>query len=175
MTVPYFILYRSAQVAAVLAILLSIAVPVVPLRVQFALAVGIILLIGIPSGAIHHPIFQNLVKLVWKSREMILFCFNCVLLATAYAMQWWLIAVCALSVFIVIFACHFGQSNWNYVDLCSKPASRVVYLSGRGFLLSVSVLFFIRVFPLLHTLLVGRLYKKENHQVRLLSSLSKGN
>ena len=165
MTVLHSILYLIAHGTAVLA-LLSIAVLGVPLQVQFASAAGMILFISMPSGAINHPIFQNLTRLVWKSREMILFCFNCVLLTTAYAMQGWLITVVALSVFIVIFMCRFGQSNWNYVDLCSKLASCVVYLSGRGFLLSVPVLFFIRVVLLPHTLLVGRLYKKENNQVR---------
>jgi len=96
MTARYPILYRTVQGIAILTVLLSILLPSVLLQVQLAMAVGMILLVGIPHGATDYLIFQNLSRPMWGSKEMTQFYFNYVLLMAAYAVVWWLMPAVAL-------------------------------------------------------------------------------
>jgi Brp/Blh family beta-carotene 15,15'-monooxygenase len=123
-----------------LAVLLSLLLPGVVLQVQLALAVGMILLIGIPHGATDYLIFQNLSRPMWGSKEMTQFYFNYVLLMAAYAMLWWFIPAVALAVFLIISMYHFGQSNWNYIPFENKWWAYGTYLLWGGFVLLTPIL-----------------------------------
>lgn len=140
MTARYPILYRTIQALAVAAVLLSIVLPGVVLQAQLLLAVGMILLVGIPHGATDYLIFQSLSRPMWGSREMTQFYFNYVLLMAAYALLWWLMPALALAVFTFISMYHFGQSNWNYAAFSSKWAAYATYLLWGAFVLLTPIL-----------------------------------
>lgn len=140
MTSRYPILYRSIQGVALLAVLISIILPGLLSSVQLVLALGMILIIGIPHGATDYLIFQQLSRPLWGSREMTRFYINYILLMAGYALLWWLLPVAALLLFLGISMYHFGQSNWNYLRFQSKFEAAGTHLLWGSFVLFVPIL-----------------------------------
>jgi len=140
MTSRYPLLYRSIQGLALLAVLVSLLVPGLLSSVQLGVALGMIVLIGIPHGATDYLIFQQLSRPLWGSREMTRFYVNYVLLMAGFALLWWLLPVAALLLFLGISVYHFGQSNWNYIAFKSKFEATGTHLLWGSFVLFVPIL-----------------------------------
>ncbi|MEQ8704812.1 MAG: Brp/Blh family beta-carotene 15,15'-dioxygenase [Phaeodactylibacter sp.] len=140
MTSRYPILYRSIQGIAFAAVLISLLIPGWLSNVQLIIALGMILLIGIPHGATDYLIFQQLSRPLWGSRELTRFYVNYILLMAGFALLWWLFPVVALLVFLGISIYHFGQSNWNYVAFESKAEGAGTHLLWGSFVLFVPIL-----------------------------------
>lgn len=140
MTSRYPVLYRSIQGLALLAVLVSLLVPGLLSSVQLILALGMIVLIGIPHGATDYLIFQQLSRPLWGSREMTRFYINYMLLMAGYALLWWLLPAASLLLFLGISVYHFGQSNWNYIAFRTKAEATGTHLLWGSFVLFVPIL-----------------------------------
>jgi Brp/Blh family beta-carotene 15,15'-monooxygenase len=140
MTSRYPYLYRAIQGIAGLLILLNFIAPVFLQQTQLLIAVLLIVLIGIPHGATDYLIFKNLSRPLWGGKKMNRFYFNYLLLMLAYACLWWLLPGLALGVFVLLSIYHFGQSNWNYVEMNRKWESFSVYNLWGSFVVLTPIL-----------------------------------
>jgi len=91
MTARYPFLYRILQGSAVFFILLGFFVPQLLQQSQLFIALGLILLVGIPHGATDYLIFKNLSRPIWGTKRIHQFYFNYVLLMLAYGLLWFLV------------------------------------------------------------------------------------
>lgn len=140
MTSRYPLLYRSIQGIALAVVLLSLLLPGLLSQLQLVLALGLIVLIGIPHGATDYLIFQHLSRPLWGSKEMLRFYLNYLLLMAGYAVLWWLLPSLALVIFLVISMYHFGQSNWNYTSFSHPVGEYATHLLWGAFVLLVPIL-----------------------------------
>jgi len=93
-------------------------VGVIPLPVQFAVCLLLLLASGIPHGALDHLIEQQRSVQANRPFSMVLFIGKYLLLIAAYGVAWLVSPVLSLVVFLVISAWHFGET-----DLENVPAT----------------------------------------------------
>ncbi|MCB0552295.1 MAG: Brp/Blh family beta-carotene 15,15'-dioxygenase [Phaeodactylibacter sp.] len=128
MTARYPILFRTVQALALLAVLSNLVAPQILAQGQLMLALGLILLFGIPHGATDYLIFRYLARPLWGSRALLRFYANYLALMAAYSLLWLLLPGAALLIFLALSMYHFGQSNWNYVSFGRKAMEYGAYL-----------------------------------------------
>jgi Brp/Blh family beta-carotene 15,15'-monooxygenase len=107
---------------------------------QFIIAIGMIVLIGIPHGATDYIIFQNLSKPFWGTDSLFYFYRNYILIMGAYALLWWFSPMLSLVLFLGLSIYHFGQSNWNFLEDASKTVKLSLYLVWGSFVLLAPIL-----------------------------------
>ena len=90
----------------------------IPLPVQFAVCLLLLLAAGIPHGALDHLIEQQRSVQAQQPFSMGLFILKYLLLIAAYGLGWLVSPVLSLVVFLVISAWHFGET-----DLEGAPAT----------------------------------------------------
>jgi Brp/Blh family beta-carotene 15,15'-monooxygenase len=99
-------------------------------QIQYPIFIVLILLIGIPHGATDYLLFRRLHGARLKKKQVFQF-FVCYLTAAfGYLLCWLWLPVCALILFLVISAYHFGQSNWQYLHLSRRIACMVYIVWG---------------------------------------------
>lgn len=127
MTERYPILYRLAQMIALLFIMFAAVFPNLLTAVELPLAALLIILLGIPHGATDHLIFLHLHKIFIGGNRLIRFYAIYLLLMGVYSLIWWLLPTGALILFLLLSAYHFGQSNWNYVGFEYKLSEKITF------------------------------------------------
>jgi Brp/Blh family beta-carotene 15,15'-monooxygenase len=154
MTSRYPQLYRTIQIITIVMVIIGLSFPGSLLKVELLLAVGMILLIGIPHGATDYLIFRNLTQPFFGTRKMSLFYRNYLIVMAVYSVLWWISPVSALLSFILLSAYHFGQSNWNYLETDNKTIRATLYLGWGMFVTATPILFhFEAARPILSTIL----------------------
>lgn len=118
-----------------------------PLNVttQVSFLVFILILFGIPHGALDLFIDQHLSK--GKSNPRI-FLFIYLANIAAYSLIWYLFPIAALIIFILITAYHFGEIDWlgKSETLLQKTVYTLLGLSWILFLLSANIQFALDIF-----------------------------
>lgn len=140
MTARYPYLYRFIQGFASLLVLLCLLLPQWVVQAQLAVAVLLILLIGIPHGATDYLIFKQLSRPLWGTKKLSRFYLNYVLLMLGYGAVWYFLPTVALAIFLVLSIYHFGQSNWNYLSFDQRWKGGALYLLWGSFVVLVPIL-----------------------------------
>ncbi len=94
------------------------------LEYQFYLAVILVVLFGIPHGAIDHILFVKNTK----SNYLRFYGLYLSLIALIFVL-WLLIPLTSMVFFLVISAYHFGQSQFSKYTLVTKKARAILYIS----------------------------------------------
>lgn len=137
MTQRYPLLYRSIQILALLLVGLTFLFPFFINEGHYVLALALILFGGIPHGATDYVIFRHLRRPGERSRKLLSFLMQYILVMGVYALLWWLSPLVGLLIFLAISVFHFGQSNWNYLEFRSNFERQFTY-----YLWGALVLFF---------------------------------
>lgn len=136
----YPILYQSIQIATLLAILAGVLFPNLLLQIELVLAVLLIVFVGIPHGATDYLIFKHLSKPFLGTRRMSTFYINYLLLMAGYGLIWWFVPILGLGIFLALSMYHFGQSNWNYVDMRSSFSTGVLFFVWGAYVILAPIL-----------------------------------
>ncbi|MDP5169570.1 MAG: Brp/Blh family beta-carotene 15,15'-dioxygenase [Bacteroidia bacterium] len=106
-------LFRSIFILSLAFLLLGL------LDIHPAIEIGLFVLLmlgtGIPHGATDHLIYSILQKEEGKPQNWRMFLGTYLLSMLVYGLAWWLVPGLCLSIFLVISAYHFGQSQVLYV------------------------------------------------------------
>lgn len=140
MSARYPLLIKSVQILAALIAFFGLCFPEMLQSAQLWLAVGLIVLIGIPHGATDYIIFQYLSKPFLGTESLFNFYRNYILIMGAYAFLWWISPLLSLGIFLGLSIYHFGQSNWNYLNNTSKFVRIGLYLVWGTFVLLTPIL-----------------------------------
>lgn len=127
MTQRYPLLYRSIQILALLLVGVAFLFPSLMSQGHYLLALVLILFGGIPHGATDYVIFRHLSRPEGKTRKLLHFLMQYILVMGAYALLWWLSPLVGLFIFLLISVFHFGQSNWNYLKFRSALERQFTY------------------------------------------------
>ncbi len=84
------------------------------------LAGVIILLFGIPHGALDFIIFQRFSSATFTADPRLVFGFFYGLISGIYVLIWWIQPLLAFALFLMMSAYHFGQSNWHDVGFRTR-------------------------------------------------------
>ena len=95
-----------------------------------------VILIGIPHGAVDHLVEEKYFQKQKKPFSLFRFLLKYILQILAYALLWFFMPVLSLSLFLLLSAWHFGESDM-------QPAPRHVLWKVSQMLLGTLVLFFI--------------------------------
>jgi len=95
-----------------------------------------VILIGIPHGAVDHLVEEKYFQKQKKPFSLFRFLFKYILQIAAYALLWFITPVLSLSLFLLLSAWHFGESDM-------QPAPKHVLWKVSQMLLGTLVLFFI--------------------------------
>ncbi|WP_373551145.1 Brp/Blh family beta-carotene 15,15'-dioxygenase [Haliscomenobacter sp.] len=139
MTARYPRLYFWLRLTSLLMSILVLVLPGSALHLSFFLALLLIAGLGIPHGATDHRIFHVLLQQRGGKPAMLGFYGGYLGLMLIYALLWWLSPVFSLLIFLLTSMYHFGQSNWNYVNL-SNWHQVPLYLFYGAFVLFVPIL-----------------------------------
>jgi Brp/Blh family beta-carotene 15,15'-monooxygenase len=95
-------------------------------QIQYPVFVVLILLIGIPHGATDFLLYRRLQGAELQKKQIFRFFLYYLTAAFGYLICWLTFPIFALILFLFISAYHFGQSNWQYLQL-SRLKSFIVY------------------------------------------------
>lgn len=113
-----------------------------PTTLQVGLFVGIMIIFGIPHGAIDHLIYFQSTQKPFSQRNFAFFILYYLSLIAIYTLFWILLPGFSLALFILFSCYHFGQSQLYYLPLSeSHPLKIALYLSW-GALIVWSMLLF---------------------------------
>lgn len=139
MIARYPLLYFGLRLASLLLAVFALLLPALALQTALWIAPVIILLLGVPHGAVDHFIFKSLLTKVEGPQAMLRFYAVYLGSMILYGLIWWVNPYLSLLAFLLLSAYHFGQSNWNYVSL-SKMGQIAVYILQGAFVLGVPIL-----------------------------------
>ncbi len=129
MAFHYRLLFQSA--IAFLAVFLSIVAPDFTLNTRYLVLALVILLVGMPHGAIDHIISEKLGKWEGDSGKKIWFYSWYVGLVGLYSLLWVFFPLFSFALFMVITWYHFGQADTERYDLGGWK--KIVMHFSRGF------------------------------------------
>jgi len=135
MTEKYPALYWILRITGLIMVGGAILLDGISADLELYLAVGLILVLGIPHGAMDFKIFKELKNPIAK-KGMLFFYGSYLGLMGVYALIWWLAPILALGIFIMVSLYHFGQSNWVYLDKKNIP----LYIVWGAFVLITPIL-----------------------------------
>lgn len=139
MIARYPLLYFGLRLVSLLLAVFALLLPALALQTALWIAPVIILLLGVPHGAVDHFIFKSLLTKVEGPRAMLRFYTVYLGSMILYGLMWWFNPYLSLVAFLLLSAYHFGQSNWNYLSL-SKIGQIPVYFLQGAFVLGVPIL-----------------------------------
>ena len=139
MTARYPQLYFWLRLSSLLLAILVVVLPVSAQHLSLFLALVLITGLGIPHGATDHRIFHVLLQQRGGKPAMMGFYGGYLGLMLIYALLWWLSPVFSLLIFLLTSMYHFGQSNWNYINL-NGGVQVLLYLVYGAFVLFVPIL-----------------------------------
>jgi Brp/Blh family beta-carotene 15,15'-monooxygenase len=139
MIARYPLLYFGLRLVSLLLAVFALLWPGLALHTALWLAPVVILLLGVPHGAVDHFIFKSLVTKVEGPQAMLRFYAVYLGSMILYGLMWWFNPYLSLVAFLLLSAYHFGQSNWNYVALSKMWQIPVYFLQG-AFVLGVPIL-----------------------------------
>ena len=139
MIARYPLLYFGLRLVSLLLVVFALLLPALALHTALWIAPVIILLLGVPHGAVDHFIFKSLVTKVEGPQAMLRFYTVYLGSMILYGLMWWFNPCLSLVAFLLLSAYHFGQSNWNYVSL-SKIGQIPIYFLQGAFVLGVPIL-----------------------------------
>jgi len=139
MTARYPLLYFWLRLFSLLMSVLALLLPGSTQHLSLFLALLLIAGLGIPHGATDHRIFHFLLHRKGGQAGMMRFYGGYLGLMLIYALLWWWSPGFSLLIFLLTSMYHFGQSNWNYVNLGSGPQV-LLYLIYGAFVLFVPIL-----------------------------------
>jgi Brp/Blh family beta-carotene 15,15'-monooxygenase len=139
MIARYPLLYFGLRLVSLLLVVFALLWPGLALHTALWIAPVIILLLGVPHGAVDHAIFKSLVTKIEGPQAMLRFYTVYLGSMVLYGLMWWFNPYVSLVAFLLLSAYHFGQSNWNYVSL-SKIGQIPVYFLQGAFVLGVPIL-----------------------------------
>ena len=112
--------------------------------IQSHIAVFAIALIlgGVPHGASDYLVFKQLIARKATSSDKWFFGISYLSVIALYGFVWWLNALLAFAIFIIVSVYHFGQSNWEYVEFPSKTWEVFTYSIWGCLVIAVPVLIY---------------------------------
>jgi len=108
-------------------------------QIQYPVFGILVLLLGIPHGATDYLLYVRLHGSKLKKQQIVKFFLYYLTAAFGYLLCWVTFPVFALILFLVISAYHFGQSNWQYLNL-SRLKSSMIYVVWGSCVLGGSLL-----------------------------------
>lgn len=100
----------------------------------------LLIISGVPHGASDYIIFQRMLQSRGERFSRFYFAAYYAVIIALYVAIWWWMPFVAFSVFILISAYHFGQSNWHDVDFRSAWQRFLVYLHWGTAIIAIPVL-----------------------------------
>lgn len=119
-------------------VLFTISMPLVVEVYGGYLSVALIMLLGIPHGAIDHILFKH-IKKDYSKGWLYRFFAQYFLLMGLLSLTWWTLPSLALIVFLAVSAYHFGQSQWHSLQ-ANTILKRSLYCSWGAFVLAAPLL-----------------------------------
>lgn len=140
MTFRTSLVYGSVAALTAIIALIGIVTPELLSKFETILLISVVLILGIPHGAVDHLIFLHVsVKTFGRTTAMRFFSMY-LIVVLAYALLWAFFPLLSLLSFMLISAYHFGQSNYEYAELESQPIWRnLLYLLWGSFVLLVPI------------------------------------
>ncbi|MDX2071631.1 MAG: Brp/Blh family beta-carotene 15,15'-dioxygenase [Haliscomenobacter sp.] len=139
MTARYPHLYFWLRLFSLLLAAIVILLPALADNLSLFLALFLIIGLGIPHGATDHRIFHVLLQRRGGQPAMLGFYGGYLGLMLVYGLLWWLSPALGLLIFLLTSVYHFGQSNWNYVNL-NSGFQALLYLIHGAFVLFLPIL-----------------------------------
>lgn len=132
---------RLKNIAVVISLILVLIILIQPIsnsEIVKGIALFLFVFLGIPHGATDHILYKFLNKENEKS-HFISFLFKYILLSVSFYLIWHLLPWLALTIFLVVSGYHFGQANWNKLNV-NKFLKNLIYFFWGGFVLTGSLL-----------------------------------
>lgn len=112
-----------------------------PYLVIQIISLALILTIGLMHGATDHYLYMNAKGLSTRKSIPKAFFVKYLITLAIMALTWWIAPTIAFAVFIISSAYHFGQTQWQYLDIPEKSFKKKVLYTLWGLLvLSMIVL-----------------------------------
>lgn len=143
MSTRYPMLYFGIQVFSVLMVLILFIAPKAVTALNTVLAPCLIVFLGIPHGAADHRIFQTLQRSQLIKVNMTGFYASYLGLMLGYAGLWYWSPTLSLGAFLGLSCYHFGQSNWNYLNIRNPYSLALIHLLYGIMVLIVPILWHI--------------------------------
>ncbi len=129
--------YLTIGLGAVLVVWQAVAGPL-PERVQWLVFAGLLIVAGIPHGALDHLIDQETAARLGKSFSLAQFLVRYLLTMAVYGAAWFVAPALSLLLFLLGSAWHFGETDIERVPL--TPAWSVTRCVAGGFVLAFILL-----------------------------------
>ncbi|MEN1786183.1 MAG: Brp/Blh family beta-carotene 15,15'-dioxygenase [Bacteroidota bacterium] len=100
----------------------------------------LLILAGIPHGATDFVVFQRIFAKYQITQQLVYFLTGYFLAMFFYIVVWWFSPLTAFGLFLLNSVYHFGESNWNFLDLGSKVRQSLVYIVWGSAVLAVPIL-----------------------------------
>lgn len=133
-------LHTVTQSITLLCIIISSVFPQLMAAYEWQIAIGMIVLLGIPHGATDHLIFVHSSRPFLGARGLEQFYGYYLLLIVLYGLMWWLLPILAFGIFLSISVYHFGQSNWTAILFPTKRDAVLTYLCWGAFVLFIPII-----------------------------------
>lgn len=124
--------YAAVVGATLLTVLLALMGAVPDGSAAFVLLMGVMLVVGIPHGAVDHLVFYRLYRLEPTGRDRLVFYGAYLALMALYGALWLVFPVACLLFFLAITVYHFGQAEMEPLGL--RGPQRVALHLSRGLL-----------------------------------------
>ncbi len=131
--------YPLTRIGIIILALLVCFLPL-PSLILHVLAITLILTVGLMHGATDHILYLNAQGLTSNSPIPKRFFMKYLVTILGMVLIWWLLPSLALGLFVVTSAYHFGQTQWQYIDLPeSSPIKKAIYTTWGLLILSLIV------------------------------------
>lgn len=125
--------------AALAAVLLQLIAPELVLNLRYPLLIAVILILGIPHGAIDHIITSQLFNLPYSLKGQLPFYAFYFMAMGLMAFIWLWNPIIGFLGFICITIYHFGQADLNFLNL--PPATKRILFISRGAFILILIIF----------------------------------
>lgn len=133
--------YGSVAALTTVIAILGIFKPDLLNSIETALLITVVLILGIPHGAVDHLIFLHVSGKTFDRATALRFFSVYLIVVLAYALLWTFFPLLSLLSFILISVYHFGQSNYEYAELQNNPVWRnLLYLLWGSFVLLLPII-----------------------------------
>ena len=141
MTFRTSLVYGAVAALTTTIAILGILNPELMSSIETVLLISVVLILGIPHGAVDHLIFLLVSGKTFNKATALRF-FSIYLIAVlAYALLWTFFPLISLISFMLISVYHFGQSNYEYAELQNHPVWRnLLYLLWGSFVLLLPII-----------------------------------
>lgn len=121
-------------------IILGLVLPEVWIKDLLTPFAILLILLGIPHGATDFVIFQRIFSKNKITQQLVYFGVGYITIILLYIGIWYTNPFVAFLLFILNSIYHFGESNWNYLEVKVGGKAALIYMAWGGAILGVPIL-----------------------------------